>query len=344
MYLKTEKRPVRWPDRTLSVLRADRLEACGKQLAGMSGCGLFDAECTDADAERLFSESWYAEEDRSPRLHSIEEMRVWVLGRFPAEMALLSPEEHDLLLKLIIFGGSLPVYNWNDLEPALSLVRRMWCRPAGENRLTMPRQLCSAAFVMLASDEHAKLREITNRIVETIDNTLYLVGAMPADAALKDMARQYQGTYAEHSPELHRRLLKASFVTMSAPGNRLTLVHDGASDPWAATEGTKEESLAMIGGDPENLGALYDSLEEMENPVYERLMGLIRECCRPETSPEDTAEDLMLLAKQGASKEDLREVLSTRLTCMVTEEMVDALGEMLARTPRWISLRMNRAQ
>ena len=53
-------RSMRWTDRTLSILRASRLESCEKELAGLGGCGLFDAETTDVDAERLFEISWMA--------------------------------------------------------------------------------------------------------------------------------------------------------------------------------------------------------------------------------------------------------------------------------------------
>ena len=80
MLTRINTRPVFWPDQTLSALRLGRLEACEKELADLGGHGLFDAETTDTDAERLFSQSWYAEEEKKPRLHSIEEMRNHLLS------------------------------------------------------------------------------------------------------------------------------------------------------------------------------------------------------------------------------------------------------------------------
>ena len=155
MRAKTESRPDTWMDRTLSVLRAGRLEACGKEFAGLGGCGLFDAETTDADAERLFAESYYAQEEKEPRLHRIEELRVRVLSQFPAEMGLLSPEEYELVVKAALFGGEMPIFDWNDLIPARSLIRRMWCR-AGRRRATgsaCPGSSGRRAMLMLASEE-----------------------------------------------------------------------------------------------------------------------------------------------------------------------------------------------
>ena len=93
MQRNAQTRPDRWTDRTLTILRASRLEACEKEMAGLGGSGLFDAETTDLDAERLFEQSYFAEEEKKKRLHSIEEMRVQVLSSFPAEMSLLSEEE-----------------------------------------------------------------------------------------------------------------------------------------------------------------------------------------------------------------------------------------------------------
>ena len=103
MYKELKDKPTKWMDRTLSILRASRLQTCEKELAGLDGCGLFDEKTTDLDAERLFELSWMAGEEKEPRLHTIQEMRNEVLRQFPAEFSLLSPEEFDLAFKLAVF-------------------------------------------------------------------------------------------------------------------------------------------------------------------------------------------------------------------------------------------------
>ena len=123
--MKIRTYPDQWTDRTMTTLRAGRLEACERDLEGLGRSGLFEEGTTDLDAERLFDISWMKGEEKIPRLHTVEEMRAQVLGQFAQEFALLSPEEHDLVLKMSVIGGEFPLYDWNDLIPARSLIRRL---------------------------------------------------------------------------------------------------------------------------------------------------------------------------------------------------------------------------
>ena len=339
MLTRINARQVFWPDQTLSALRLGRLEACEKELADLGGHGLFDAETTDTDAERLFSQSWYSEEEKKPRLHSIEEMRKQVLSQLPAEMGLLSPDEYPLALKLALFGGQMPIFDWEDLPAARSLIRRMWCRawPEKGNWLVMPRQICMAVLLMLSSEELGSVKETAGRIIETVDNTLYLAGAMPAEMAVKDLAWQLQGTLGENKPALYLRLLKSTFETQVDRNGRLMLVHSGLADPVSFMSG---QGSRMIGLDQTNMERLYESLMDVEDPLYDRMLSLIQGLMRQEINGEDTVEDLMLMAKQNASVDEMRQVLGMRIICLPTEEMTDTIREIQARVPRWTSLNM----
>lgn len=343
MQRNAQTRPDRWTDRTLTILRASRLEACEKEMAGLGGSGLFDAETTDLDAERLFEQSYFAEEEKKKRLHSIEEMRVQVLSSFPAEMSLLSEEEYSLALKLALFGGEMPIHDWNDLIPARSLIRRMWCRARPERGrwIRMPRQICVAILMMLASEEMKTVRETVAEIVERADNTLYLSGMMPAAVVEKDMSFRLQGSLAADKPTLYRRLLRACFETAVSPDGRQMLVHPGMAEPYGFP---RMEIGLRMGMDAGTLNDLYASLMEVEDPIYDRMLNLIQPLCRPDTGAEDTVEDLILLAKQDAGPEEMREILASRIICLPTEEMEAALREMLDRIPRWQTLNMERIQ
>ena len=65
-------------------------------------------------------------------------------------------------------------------------------------------------------------------------------------------------------------------------------------------------------------------------------------CGLPEA--EDTVEDLILLAKQGAPAEEMRQVLAARIICMPTAEMEAALQALHDRIPKWFTLNMERVQ
>ena len=118
---------------------------------------------------------------------------------------------------------------------------------------------------------------------------------------------------------------------------RLMLVHSGMADPAAFMSG---QGSRMIGLDQTNMERLYESLMDVEDPLYDRMLSLIQGLTRQEINGEDTVEDLMLMAKQNASAEEMRQVLGMRIICLPTEEMTDTIREIQARVPRWTSLNM----
>ena len=338
---RSNARPDSWADRTLSALRASRTEACEKELAGLGGVGLFDAEATDLDAERLFDQSWYAREEREKRLHTLEELRMRVLSQLPSEIGLVSPEEYTLIMKIAFFGGEMPLMSWEDLFPAHALVRRMWCRMSPEKGrwIRMPRQILVAAVLLLSSDQVKEVRDTASAILDTVDNTLYLAGMMPAETVIRDMAFRLKGSLSAGKPDLYRRLLESAFETVTALDGKLQLIHPGLADPWNLAGKTR-----ALGMDQQSLNELYASLTEVEDPPYDRLIGQIEALIRPELNPEDTAEDLILMAKQGATAEEMRRVLGSRIICIPTAEMVETLREMRDRIPGWMGLNMERVQ
>ena len=337
------RRAGKWADRTLTVLRGARLEACAKELAGLGGCGLFDPETTDLEAERLFSQSFFAREEKKPRLHTIEEMRTQVLSQLPVEIGLLSEEEFILMLRLALVGGELPLLDWGDLPVARSLVYRMWCRMKPDRGLwiRMPRQICVAFLMMLTSEEMKKVRDIVQEALETADNTLYLAGMMPAEIVLRDLAFRLQGSLAADRPELYMRTLSTAYETVRTREGQLMLLHPGLAEPEMLPQ---TSSGFHPGVNQMTLEDLYGSLMDVEDPLYDRLLGLIADVTRPEINPEELVEDLILLAKQDAPEAEMNAVLSAKLSCLSTPEMEEAVREIHRRTPRWFTLNMERIQ
>lgn len=331
----------------MSVMRADLLEACEKELAGFPSHCLFDAESTDVDAETFFDLSFYAEEDRlsaarpAPKLHTIQELHNRVLHRFAQETALLSVEEHDLLVRLVLMAGRAPLRDWNELLPARGLARRLWARvemngPA--RNLVMPRQLCSAALLLLAGDSHRQVREIAEQVHETIDNSLYLLGTVQAAGPERHFASLLKGTFCEGHPDLIRRFLLVGYDCVYDSRGRLLLIHPGLAEP---------DRLAVRAGadlDPESLSSASDSVEALEDPLYSRMLGLLMDATRPEITPEDAVEDLIILAKQGVPPDEMLAVLDSMLMCKTTPEMAETLRDMYEEIPRWADLGSSRVQ
>ena len=348
MLRQRDTRPLHWADKTMSVLRADQLEACEKDLAGLPSCCLFEPECSNIDAERLYDLSFFAEEDRRssgrplrPALHTVEQLRNRVLHTFVQECALLSVEEHDLLVRAVLFGGRTLLTDWNELIPARALARRLWCRVegAGDNTvMIMPHQLCASALLLLAGDSHKEVRNIVEQVHESIENTLYLLGAAQAAGPARHMASLLKNTCAEGQPELINRFLLAGYDYVYDHSGNLLLIHPGLADP------ERMMNVTCVEMNPEALGKASESINDLESPLYDRMLGFLVDVTRPEITPEDAVEDLIILAKQEVPWNDMLEVLSSLLICQPTPEMRAAMKELCDRVPRWLSLSTSRVQ
>ena len=315
-------RPLHWADKTMSVLRADQLETCEKYLAGFPSHCLFDPDCSDVDAESFYDFSFFADEDRMsghrppPVLHTISELRSRVLAQFAQEAALLSVEEHELL-------------------PARGLVRRLWCRVDGTSGaavLIMPHQLCASMLLLLASESHKKVRSLLEQVHENIDNTLYLLGAVQAAGPANHMLSLLKDTFAGNCPLLVNRFLLVGYDYVYDRSGNLLLIHPGLAEPEQMMDYARSDL------DLEALSAASESVGELENPLYDRMLGLLIDVTRPEITPEDAVEELNILAKQEVPFPDMLEDLSSLLICRVTPEMQDALRDLYEHVPRWLSL------
>ena len=348
MLRQTNTRSLHWADKTMSVLRADQLEACEKDLAGLPSRCLFEPDCSNVDAEKLYDISFFADEDRKsagrdshPILHTVEELRNRVLHSFAQEAALLSVEEHDLLVRVMLFGGRTPLNDWNELIPARGLVRRLWCRVenAGSNAaLILPSQLCATVLMLLAGDSHRDVRTIVEQVHERIDNTLYLMGAVQASGPARDMLALLKGTCAENRPDLVERFLVSGYDYVYNRSGSLLLIHPGLADP----ERMMDINYAEM--DPEALSKASESINDLESPLYEQMLSVLQGATRPEITPEDAVEDLIILAKQEVPWKDMLEVLSSLLICQPTLEMRSALKDLCDRVPRWLDLSTSQVQ
>ena len=342
--------PYHWADKTMSVLRANQLEACEKYLAGLPCRCLFDGDCTDADAEAFYQLSYFPREDRKRPdivLHTVEQLRVRVLSSLSPEMALLSPEEHDLMVRLVLFGGKLSLHDWEELIPARSLVRRLWCRTGMEDGvriLYMPHQLCASALLLLAGDGHKKIRDIVEQIQENIDNSLYLMGMTQAAGPMLHLQSLLKDTYAENRPDLIERMLFSAFDYIFDGEGRLILIHPGLADPDAMLSSMPAASGACQEMSGKALRDASDSIGDLESPLYEQMLFSIADAVRPELTAEDAVEDLIILAKQDVPFSDMKEVLSSMLVSLPTADMLKALRDLSDRIPRWIWFSSSRVQ
>ena len=339
-----------WTDKTMTMLRANQLEACEKELAGLPSLCLFDDECTDELAETFFEQSCYAREQHEPALHTIEGLRAMVLENFPAELALLSMEEHELVVKLCLAGGKLALRNWNDVAPAASLVRRLWCKASGRGEgmtLTMPNSLWLSTMLLLSGEAHQKAREMVEDVNATVEDSLYLLGATPIHAPIEHLCFLLQGTFLADQPAIATamasRLIHSAYDYIITPDGQKLLIHPGFAEPDHLSP-ARFRDLGLYSMDSDALKAALESMDAIEEPLYLRMEGLLDGALRPEIVLEDAVQDLVLLAKQDVSMKDMEDVLGSQLIQQPTAEMLRALRDIHDLTPRWLSLRSSQVQ
>ena len=74
------------------------------------------------------------------------------------------------------------------------------------------------------------------------------------------------------------------------------------------------------------------------------MLSVLQGATRPEITPEDAVEDLIILVKQEVPWKDMLEVLSSLLICQPTPEMRFALKDLSDRVPRWLDLSTSQVQ
>ena len=326
-----------WADKTMSVLKERQLEACENRLAKLPDFGLFSG-CDDAKVETLWACSYDAlEHPFQARLHTTRQLQCQVMLSLPMEAALLSVEEHLLLERLIVLDGRAELMEWEETRGAEGLVRRLWCtleRRDDAIIVRLPRELLFPLTAILATPEHAELRERLLRFESAIRGLLYIGGLLHYQEPLEHLRRDVLRGMCPDSALAMRYLRNTFDYCYDAHGDML-LLHPGLAEP----ERMIAHGMVMTHTDFELdeatlLGAM-DGLLPEERSLFDRMYGLLYGAVRPEITEEEAVEDLRMLAKQGVSLREMNEVLSSLLTVQPTPAMFDGVKQIHRQTPRW---------
>lgn len=264
--------------------------------------------------------------------------------QLPAEAALLTFAEEQLVERLLSLGGSADLLDWDEVDAAESLVRRLWCTISQQEERTLihlPQELLTPLMLVSGSKQHAELRAHLMDYTAHIRAMLYMNGVLCADQALSLMRESVLAdTYAD-SEALALRYLRNAFDYVYDDEGGMLLLHPGLADPERVLQGRK----ASVAGrftlvlDETQLRQASGGIMLEEMPLYDMMYGLLQDAVRPELSAEDAVEDLRMLAKQGVSLQGMREVLATMLIMQPTASMLDGVKLLHDLTPRWGSMR-----
>lgn len=331
-----------WSDKVMSVLREQQLEACQERLSRCPELGLFD-DIQPEVLSQIFPGSYLAWEQGKKRAFDLEDIRRRVLSSVEEECAFLSIREDNLVKRMIIAGGETPLDDWEDISAAEALIKRLWCviriDPETDTAaLCLQPPVMEACILGMSEPRYPRIRQALFRFDATLHALLYLSGFLHAYVPVRHFQEQLEKEELPSDRMYVSRYLKSAFDYYTSAQGEMLLVHPGLYDPEGLIAhlknmGVPEMQLThtMV------LGGMNGLLPE-EVASAQSMRGALQGAVRPELDEEEVLEDLRMMAKQGASFTEMKEVLESCLCVLPAPGMLSALRQVHVQTVRWIGM------
>ena len=337
MLRRGEISAMNWPDKTLSVLVRDNLEACEKRLSLLPRVNLWQ-ETDENKAQTLWELSYDgAEIGTSPQLNTLSDLREMILERMPVELVLLPMQEYDLIDSLVLGKGRYQLTDWSETAPAESLVRRLWCtvdiQDSDHIVLEMTDPLLSLISITLDSEPHASIRWQILQFFVGVISAINVYGMIYADDVRNDLFRRVLRSHAPRANHLVDRLLKVEYDYIYNDKGEMVLIHPGLAEPerWLKNVSHIDlEPFSMINPSDDVPQII---LSDAERAAAMRVAEALKDTVRPDIPLHTAVEDLRVLAKQAVSDEVMQEVLRSLITVRPNREMRDAITLLRTVTP-----------
>ena len=134
------------------------------------------------------------------------------------------------------------------------------------------------------------------------------------------------------------RYFKASFDYIFTEKGKIILVHPGLAEPESLMLQGERTGLEVVELSPEMMmGAMNELLPEEER-IHQQMVASLWGNIRPEFDATDVAQDLRLLAKQGAPLDAMKEVLHSTFAGYPNKSSFIAVEALKNQTPSWFGL------
>ena len=338
MFRQTETFIGGWKDKTIDAMQQRRFEQMVQQLPPLGAGRLENLSC--GTFERKLEQCWQDIERKPMRRQQEAEAWKTVIGSIEQQADCLSRDEHDLVERALILGGSAQIEDMPELEAARALSMRLWASiglVSGKPYIELEAPVVRPAAKAFARQAHEAVRMRFDDFHRYMNSTLYRVGAIddrqPQQMILRDVLQVDDAS--ETALQLARRYLWSSYDCVDYSDGVL-LVHSALADPGSiAIDGRRRKGFAL----PHELGVLplaHDILPE-EVPLQQGLERTIEGALRSHLHAQNVARAIRFLCKQGAPLDALEEVLQSSLIVYLTGAMRGALADMYYRTPKWIT-------
>ena len=333
-----------WIEKTMSELREKQFEACERRLSAYPSIGLFSPQATNAQAQTLLECSFYHNEPGQTGLITLAALRQKVLDQLPVEALFLSHAESVLLERLLISKGRIASANWDEIDAAEALARRLWCSFSATDdawTLELPDALQEPLLLAFNNPEYAQAKSRLFRYDATIHGLLYIAGFLHSSQPLAFFMKDVMDRSDQLAQNIAYRYMKATFEYIADTGREIILVHPGLADPnnLIDTMGFSGEITLTL--NEETLAGGMSGILPEEEALHEAMRAALEGMLRPEWDAEEAAEDLRLLAKQGVALDKMGEVMGTMICVSPTPAMKIALQRLYDSTPHWIGMTAN---
>ena len=330
-----------WHDKTIEALQRRRFEQRIAQLPPL-GAGRL-AELSPGSFERKLEMCWQDVARKPMRSQQIAEVWKSVLRSIEFQADCLSGEEHELVERALILGGSVRIEDAQELDAARALSLRLWASVglvSGQPYLELETPVLEPVARAFAREEHEEIRRRLDGFQAGLTAVLYRVGALddrqPQRALLGSILAH--GKDPELRVQLARRYLWASCDCVDYSGG-VMLVHEALADPTYLIASARRRGGLMM---PMQEAFCADILPE-EIPLQQALERAIHGALREGCHAQDVARNLRFLCKQGAPLSALEEVLQSALIVYISPVMRSALAHMFYSLPKWIECAEARA-
>lgn len=325
-----------WQEKTIEAMQRRRFEQMVSRLPPLGSSRL--EALAPAALLRKIEQSWQDIECKPMRAQQLSEVWKTVLGSITRQADCLSHEEHELVERALILGGSAQIEDALELEAAQALSLRLWAHVglvSGRPYVELEQPVIRPAAKAFARAEHERVRQRFEAFGGYLNGTLYRVGAMDDRQPQQMILREVLGGKREDelSMQLARRYLWASYDCVDYSGG-VMLLHAALADPSYLIASCRRRGGVLAPLQMETASQM-DILPE-EIPLQTELERSMEGSLRDGHRAVDVARAIRFLCKQGAPLCAMREVLQASLIVHVSPAMNGALSNMYYQTPKWI--------
>lgn len=325
-----------WHEKTIEAMQRRRFEQTVSMLPPL-GAGRLEA-LSPAAFERKLEQCWQDFERKPMRTQQIQEVWKCVLSSIEIQADCLSREEHALVERALILGGSAQIEDAAELEAARALSLRLWASVglvSGKPYIELEEPIIRPAAQAFARLEHEEVRQRLEVFSTKLTSVLYRVGMMDDRQPHQVVLREVLGTSDDETIlQLSRRYLWASCDCVDYAGG-VMLIHPALAEPRRMIGSWQRRHNAWVFRQQNSWMENGDILPE-EIPLQRALESRIAGALRNGFQAQDVARSIRFLCKQGAPLSAMYEILQEALIVCISPSMRGALRDMYYTIPKWI--------